>query len=169
MRGAFLLIGAVICLVAVHPSYGRGEDNGNDYVETRPSAAASAEPSAASAPANETQDSDSQLTLPMVAKGSIHGLIGGGDSPLTLDIHVNGVPGSLNLGGSVIGGELDIEREGFEQGDVKGVVRLNRLQFQVSYGSMTYFFEGKLQGNQISGDFQTAHSEARGSWTAQVE
>jgi hypothetical protein len=42
------------------------------------------------------------------------------------------------------------------------------MQFQVPYGSETYYFEGKRHGDTLAGTFESSPSGERGSWTAQA-
>jgi hypothetical protein len=51
---------------------------------------------------------------------------------------------------------------------IEGFVRGNHLQFQVPYGTETYYFEGQRRVDQISGTFESTPSGERGTWTAQA-
>jgi hypothetical protein len=159
MRGVLLLLGVVICVVAVHPSCGRAEpaeENGNDYREVRPGPGAEVENIS---PKAQGSDSPSQLQ-PKIAMGTISGLRTGGNPEMELRLR----PQSNGF----LHGELVIHQSGFGMTPLDGYVRGNQMQFQVPYGSETYYFEGELRNDQISGTFESTPSGERGTWTARV-
>jgi len=65
-------------------------------------------------------------------------------------------------------GELVIHQTGFGMTPIEGFVRGNHLQFQVPYGTETYYFEGERQSDQVSGAFKSSPSGETGTWSAQV-
>jgi hypothetical protein len=158
MRGAFLLLGAIMFVVAVHPSCGRAEtaeENGNDYREIRPSPG----------PDVENTSPGPQLSVPptlgpTIAKGTISGLRGTGSPEMDLRLR----PQSNGF----LHGELVIHKPGFGMTPIEGFMRGDHLQFQVPYGAETYYFEGARRSDQISGTFESSPSGERGTWTAQT-
>jgi hypothetical protein len=158
MRGALLLLGAIMFAVAVHPSCGRAqppEENGNDYRELRPS----------HGPDVENTSPGPQLSVPptlgpTIAKGTISGLRGTGNPEIELRLR----PQSNGF----IHGELVIHKPGFGMTPIEGFMRGDLLQFQVPYGAETYYFEGHRRGDQISGTFESSPSGERGTWTTQI-
>jgi hypothetical protein len=159
MRGAVLLLGVVICVIAVRPSYGRAEtveENGNDYREVRPSPGAEVENTSPRA-----QGSNSPSLLgPTIATGTISGLASGGNPEL--DLRLRPQPNGFIIG------ELVIHQTGFGMTAINGFMRGDLLQFQVRYGKETYYFEGRRRSDQISGTFESTPSGERGTWTARI-
>jgi hypothetical protein len=158
MRGALLLVGAIIFAVAVHPSCGRAEPpevNGNDYRELRPSPGDAVENTSPKA-----QGSDSPTVGPTIAKGTISGLHGSGNPEMELRLR----PQSNGF----LHGELVIHKPGFGMTPIEGFMRGDHMQFQVPYGAETYYFEGARRSGQITGTFESSPSRERGTWTAQI-
>ena len=158
MRGALLLVGAIMFAVAVHPSCGRAEppeENGNDYRQLRPSPGDAVENTSPG-----TQGSVPPTLGPTIAKGTISGLHGTGDPEIELRLR----PQSNGF----LHGELVIHKPGFGMTPIEGFMRGNHLQFQVAYGGETYYFEGARRSDQISGTFESSQSGQRGTWTAQT-
>ncbi|HEY6417391.1 MAG TPA: protein kinase [Candidatus Binataceae bacterium] len=100
------------------------------------------------------------LLGPTVASGHISGLPGGGSPELELRLRPQ--PNGF------LHGEMQIHRSGFDTAPIEGFVRGDKIEFQVPYGTETYFFEGKLRSDQITGTFESAPSNERGNWTAQT-
>ena len=158
MRGAFLLVGAIMLVVAVHPSCGRAEraeENGNDYRELRPSPGDAVENTSPRA-----QGTDSPTLGSTIAKGTISGLHGTGNPEMELRLR----PQSNGF----LHGELVIHKPGFGMTPIEGFMRGDHMQFQVPYGSETYYFEGQRRSDQITGTFESSPSGERGTWTAQI-
>jgi hypothetical protein len=158
MRGAVLLLGVVICVIAVHPSYGRAEtaeENGNDYREIRPGPDAEVENTSPRA-----QGSESPSLGPTTATGTISGLASGGNPEL--DLRLRPQPSGF------LQGELVIHQSGFGMTAINGFMRGDHLQFQVPYGTETYYFEGASNNDRISGTFESTPSGERGTWTARI-
>ncbi len=61
-------------------------------------------------------------------------------------------------------GELVVHEPGYGVTQLEGFVRGEQLQFQVPYGSETFFFEGRRYSDRLSGTFQATPSGARGTW-----
>jgi len=95
-----------------------------------------------------------------IATGSISGLPGGGhpDMELRLRPQPNGF----------LHGEMVIHQDGFGATQIEGFIRGNHLQFQVPYGTETYYFEGQRSSDIMSGTFESSPSGGRGTWTAQA-
>ena len=158
MRGAFVLVGAIMFVVAVHPLCGRAEppeENGNDYRQLRPSPGAAVENISPG-----TQGSDSPTLGPTIATGTISGLRGTG-SP-EIDLRLRPQPNGF------LHGELVIHKPGFGMTPIEGFMRGDHMQFQVPYGAETYYFEGARRSDQISGTFESSSSGQRGTWTAKI-
>jgi len=100
------------------------------------------------------------LTGPTLATGTISGLPGGGHPGMELRLRPQ--PNGF------LHGELVIHKPGFELAPLEGFIRGNHLQFQVPYGSDTYYFEGERGGDTLSGTYNSAPSGGRGTWTAQA-
>jgi hypothetical protein len=152
-----MLLGIIICVVAVYPSCGRAQTPDDDWREIRPSAVPT-ETSTGSP--TGTRDSDSLSLGPTTARGSISGLRSGGNPEMELRLR----PQSNGF----LHGELVIHQSGFGMTPLDGYVRGDHLQFQVPYGSETYYFEGARRIDQISGTFESTPSGERGTWSAQV-
>jgi hypothetical protein len=100
------------------------------------------------------------LAAPNLATGRIYGLKSGATPGMELRLRpqANGF----------LRGELVINASGYGSTQIEGFVRGNRVQFQVPYGTETYYFEGRRVGNQLTGTFESTPSGERGTWTAQV-
>ncbi len=97
---------------------------------------------------------------PTIATGTISGLRSGGNPEMELRLRPQ--PNGF------LHGELVIHQSGFGMTPIDGFVRGNHLQFQVPYGTETYYFEGQRRIDQISGTFESTPSGERGTWTAQA-
>ena len=103
---------------------------------------------------------DPGMLGPMLANGSISGLPGGGNSQLELRLRPQ--PNGF------LHGELVIHKPGFGLTPIEGYVRGNHLQFQVPYGTETYYFEGARSSTTLAGKFESTPSGAHGTWSAQA-
>jgi hypothetical protein len=97
---------------------------------------------------------------PTIATGTISGLHSGGNPEMELRLRPQ--PNGF------LHGELVIHQSGYGMTPIEGFVRGNHLQFQVPYGTETYYFEGQRRIDQISGTFESTPSGERGTWTAQA-
>ncbi len=97
---------------------------------------------------------------PTIATGTISGLRSGGNPEMELRLRPQ--PNGF------LHGELVIRQSGYGMTPIEGFVRGNHLQFQVPYGTETYYFEGQRRSDQISGTFESTPSGERGTWTAQA-
>lgn len=95
-----------------------------------------------------------------VATGTISGLPGGGHPSIELRLRPQ-INGFLH-------GDMVIHQDGFGAASIEGFVRQNHLQFQVPYGSETYYFEGQRHDDNLAGTFESSPSGGRGSWSAQA-
>jgi hypothetical protein len=95
-----------------------------------------------------------------IATGTISGLPGGGhpDMELRLRPQPNGF----------LHGEMVIHQGGFGATQIEGFIRGDHLQFQVPYGTETYYFEGQRRSDTLAGTFESSPSGGRGTWTAQA-
>ncbi|MGH7779582.1 MAG: protein kinase domain-containing protein [Candidatus Binataceae bacterium] len=100
------------------------------------------------------------LVGPTLATGTISGLPGGGHPGMELRLRPQ--PNGF------LHGELVIHKPGFELAPLEGFIRGNHLQFQVPYGSDTFYFEGQRGGDTLSGTYNSTPSGDRGTWTAQA-
>jgi serine/threonine protein kinase len=100
--------------------------------------------------------SSGNLLGPTIASGTISGLRSGGNPAMDLRLR----PQSNGF----LHGELVIHQSGFGMTPIEGFVRGNHLQFQVPYGTETYYFEGQQRSDQISGTFESTPSGERGTW-----
>jgi serine/threonine-protein kinase len=106
------------------------------------------------------EPSGGSILTPTMATGSINGLPGGG-SP-NLELRLRPQPNGF------LHGEMVIHKSGYGLTPIEGFVRGDHLQFQVPYGTETYYFEGQRMADQLSGTFEAAPSGARGTWVAQA-
>ncbi len=97
---------------------------------------------------------------PTIATGTISGLRSGGNPEMELRLRPQ--PNGF------LHGELVIHQSGYGMTPIEGFVRGNHLQFQVPYGTETYYFEGQRRSDQLSGTFESTPSGERGTWTAQA-
>jgi hypothetical protein len=99
-----------------------------------------------------------------VATGTITGLPGGGHPDLELRLRPQ--PNGF------LHGEMVIHQNGFGPTQIEGFTRSmsdgEHMQFQVPYGSETYYFEGKRHGDTLAGTFESSPSGERGTWNAQA-
>jgi serine/threonine protein kinase len=102
----------------------------------------------------------SSMLGPTVATGTISGLRSGGNPEMELRLRPQ--PNGF------LHGELVIHQSGFGMTPIEGFVRGNHLQFQVPYGTETYYFEGQRENDQISGTFESTPSGERGTWNTQA-
>ena len=100
--------------------------------------------------------SSGNLLGPTIASGTISGLRSGGNPEMDLRLR----PQSNGF----LHGELVIHQSGFGMTPIEGFVRGDHLQFQVPYGTETYYFEGQRRSDQISGTFESTPSGERGTW-----
>jgi serine/threonine protein kinase len=106
-----------------------------------------------------TSSSGSMLS-PTIATGTISGLRSGGNPEMELRLRPQ--PNGF------LHGELVIHQSGFGMTPIDGYVRGTHLQFQVPYGTETYYFEGERRSDQISGTFESTPSGERGTWVTQA-
>src|SRR5271154_3754078 len=97
---------------------------------------------------------------PVIATGTISGLRSGGNPEM--DLRLRPQPNGF------LHGELVIHQAGFGMTPIDGYVRGDHLQFQVPYGTETYYFEGERRSDQISGTFESTPSGERGTWVTQA-
>lgn len=95
-----------------------------------------------------------------VATGTISGLPGGGHPELELRLRPQ--PNGF------LHGEMVIHQNGFGSTPIEGFIRGDRLQFQVPYGTETYYFEGQRRSDTLSGTYESSPSGGHGTWTAQA-
>ncbi len=104
--------------------------------------------------------SSGSLLGPTIATGTISGLRSGGNPEM--DLRLRPQPNGF------LHGELVIHQSGFGMTPIDGFVRGDHLQFQVPYGTETYYFEGQRRSDQISGTFESTPSGERGTWVTQA-
>ncbi|MDO8432570.1 MAG: protein kinase [Candidatus Binatus sp.] len=102
----------------------------------------------------------SSMLGPTLATGTISGLRRGG-SP-ALELRLRPQPNGF------LHGEMVIKSSGYGLTPIEGFVRGSHLQFQVPYGTETYYFEGQRRSDELSGTFESTPSGERGTWTAQA-
>ncbi len=100
------------------------------------------------------------ITGPTIATGTISGLRSGGNPEMNLRLRPQ--PNGF------LHGEIEIRQSGFGTTSIEGFVRGDHLQFQVPYGTETYYFEGERHNDQISGTFESTPSGERGTWNTQA-
>jgi len=103
-----------------------------------------------------SSSSSGSMLGPTIATGTISGLRSGGNPEMELRLRPQ--PNGF------LHGELVIHQSGFGMTPVEGFVRGDHLQFQVPYGTETYYFEGQRHSDQISGTFESTPSGERGTW-----
>ncbi|MBF6567556.1 MAG: serine/threonine protein kinase [Candidatus Binataceae bacterium] len=97
------------------------------------------------------------LDSPVLARGAISGI--GGRSNVPMELRLRPQPNGF------LHGELVVNEPGYGENSIEGFVRGNRLQFQVPYGTETFYFEGTRGVNHLGGTFEATPSGARGTWT----
>ncbi|MGA9725083.1 MAG: hypothetical protein WBQ86_21695, partial [Candidatus Binatus sp.] len=100
------------------------------------------------------------ITGPTIATGTISGLRSGGNPEMNLRLRPQ--PNGF------LHGEIEIRQSGFGTTSIEGFVRGDHLQFQVPYGTETYYFEGERRSDQISGTFESTPSGERGTWATRA-
>jgi hypothetical protein len=100
------------------------------------------------------------ITGPTIATGTISGLRSGGNPEMNLRLRPQ--PNGF------LHGEIEIRQSGFGTTSIEGFVRGDHLQFQVPYGTETYYFEGERRSDQISGTFESTPSGERGTWVTRA-
>jgi serine/threonine protein kinase len=100
------------------------------------------------------------ITGPTIATGTISGLRSGGNPEMNLRLRPQ--PNGF------LHGEIEIRQSGFGTTAIEGFVRGDHLQFQVPYGTETYYFEGERRSDQISGTFESTPSGERGTWVTRA-
>jgi hypothetical protein len=95
-----------------------------------------------------------------IATGTISGLPGGGHP--NMELRLRPQPNGF------LHGEMVIQQSGFGSTQIEGFFRGNHLQFQVPYGTETYYFEGQRSNDVMTGTFESSPSGGRGTWTAQA-
>jgi hypothetical protein len=155
-----VFLGTMIWVIALYLSCGLAQTPEDDWREIRPSAVPTKTSSGAQDSSSGTQDSDSSTLGPTVATGTISGLRSGGNPEM--DLRLRPQPNGF------LHGEIEIHRSSFGTTEIEGFVRGDHLQFQVPYGTETYYFEGERQNDQISGTFESTPSGERGTWNTTV-
>ena len=107
-----------------------------------------------------SSSSSGSMLSPTIATGTISGLRSGGNPEMELRLRPQ--PNGF------LHGELVIHQSGFGMTPIDGYVRGTHLQFQVPYGTETYYFEGERHSDQISGTFESTPSGERGTWVTQA-
>ena len=97
------------------------------------------------------------LETPTLASGTIDGIDGHSNVPLELRLRPQ--PNGF------LHGEMDVHLAGYGPTPIEGFVRGERLQFQVPYGSETFYFEGQETRDGLNGTFESTPSGERGTWS----
>ncbi len=97
------------------------------------------------------------LDSPLLARGEINGI--GGRNNVGMELRLRPQPNGF------LHGELVVNEPGYGLTSIEGFVRGNRLQFQVPYGTETYYFEGTRASDHLSGTFESTPSGSRGTWS----
>ncbi|HUY17984.1 MAG TPA: serine/threonine-protein kinase [Candidatus Binataceae bacterium] len=97
------------------------------------------------------------LDSPLLARGRINGI--GGHDNVAMELRLRPQPNGF------LHGELVINQPGYGPTSIEGFVRGNRLQFQVPYGTETYYFQGTRASDHLSGTFESTPSGSRGTWS----
>lgn len=96
--------------------------------------------------------------LPTLAIGTIQGV--GGHPSAGLELRLRPQPNGF------LHGELVVNLVGYGTTPIEGFVRGDHVQFQVPYGADTFAFEGRQNGDNLSGTFEAEPSGERGTWSA---
>jgi hypothetical protein len=94
----------------------------------------------------------------IVAAGTVTSSGGSSEMEVKLHPHPDGF----------LTGEIDVNQSGFGSQPMTGSVHGTLYTFTVAYCTETYFFEGQLAGDQISGTFESQPTGERGTWTVQT-
>jgi serine/threonine protein kinase len=127
------------------------------YTSRGASSGASGGSMAGSFPSGRAASSFPPLDSPLLARGKINGI--GGRDNIAMELRLRPQPNGF------LHGELVISQPGYGPTSLEGFVRGDRLQFQVPYGTETYYFEGKRDTGRLSGTFEATPSGARGTWS----
>jgi len=103
----------------------------------------------------------SGLETPTLASGTIDGIAGSSGVPMELRLRPQ--PNGF------LHGELVVHKPGYGPTPIEGFVRGDHLQFQVPYGSETFYFEGQRERDVLSGTFEATPSGSRGTWTTHAD
>jgi serine/threonine protein kinase len=106
---------------------------------------------------NPSASSFPPLDGPVVARGEINGI--GGRKNVAMELRLR--PQSNGF----LHGELVVHESGYGLTPIEGFVRGNHLQFQVPYGTETFYFEGERGATHLSGTFESTPSGERGTWS----
>ncbi|MGH7907184.1 MAG: hypothetical protein ACREP6_11195, partial [Candidatus Binataceae bacterium] len=98
------------------------------------------------------------LDSPVLAKGEIDGI--DGRNNVAMELRLRPQPNGF------LHGELVVHEPGYGVTPIEGFVRGDHLQFQVPYGTETFYFEGQRRAGRLSGTFQSTPSDERGTWTS---
>jgi len=98
------------------------------------------------------------LDGPLLATGQINGI--GGQNNVAMELRLR--PQSNGF----LHGELVVHESGYGLTPIEGFVRGDHLQFQVPYGTETFYFEGQRGSDTLSGTFESTPSGERGTWTS---
>jgi len=132
---------------------------GNPYA-TYPGSSGAIGSTMSSGGGSPSSSSGGGMLGPVIATGTISGLRSGGNPEM--DLRLRPQPNGF------LHGELVIHQAGFGMTPIDGYVRGDHLQFQVPYGTETYYFEGERRSDQISGTFESTPSGERGTWVTQA-
>src|SRR5580693_3313773 len=132
---------------------------GNPYA-TYPGSSGAIGSTMSSGGSSGSSSSGGGMLGPVIATGTISGLRSGGNPEM--DLRLRPQPNGF------LHGELVIHQAGFGMTPIDGYVRGDHLQFQVPYGTETYYFEGERRSDQISGTFESTPSGERGTWVTQA-
>ena len=113
---------------------------------------------ASRAPGASTGGRSFTLGGPMIATGQINGL---GSNP-SMELRLRPQPNGF------LHGELVIHQAGYGATSIEGFVRGNHIEFQVPYGTETFFFEGTSHNGELSGTFKSTPSGNLGTWSARA-
>jgi serine/threonine protein kinase len=109
-------------------------------------------------PGSSPSSSFPPLDGPLVAKGQINGI--GGHDNVAMELRLR--PQSNGF----LHGELVVHESGYGLTPIEGFVRGDHLQFQVPYGTETFYFEGQRGSDRLSGTFESTPTGERGTWTS---
>jgi serine/threonine protein kinase len=101
------------------------------------------------------------LEMPLLATGTIQGLAGHYSAPMELRLRPqrNGF----------LHGEVVIRLAGYGITPLEGFVRGSNVQFEVPYGAQTFYFQGRRDGDQLSGTFSSNPPGQEGTWQTRAD
>jgi hypothetical protein len=99
------------------------------------------------------------IDVSTLVTGQIYGLGFAASDHVWFELRLRTQPNGL------LHGEMMIHLANYGDVQIQGFVRGNRVEFSVSYGAKTLYFDGRRSADQLSGTFSATPTGERGTWT----